>query len=387
MPSSIHPVAGTQVYLAQSINTIQFTDEFRIFKPNRAFHCRSQRDNFGPLNLSSIVHFIRALEQEVADYPDAKIVLCIEEGRRELTNAVYLLGAYLILKFHMCPTEVMARFAWLDSDQLAPYRDASFLEPDFCLSISDCFRALARGKALAWVRYAARGYMWGAVDIDEYRHYDQPANGDVHELVPGELVALPSPVDLDGADFRDGPDGVRAFSPAYAAETLRDLGVTTLVRLNAAPYNAAPLTARGIRVVDLPCPDAGRPPDAAVAAFVREMDAADGPVAVHCATGRAQTGTLAALHLMRSHGFTARAAMGWLRIVRPGSVIGEQQRFLSDVGAALGRLRGRPRGGRNLQAAGGGDSDSQWPAAPPRALGLKPVPEGEEAAPEGEEAT
>ena len=36
-----------------------------------------------------------------------------------------------------------------------------------------------------------------------------------------------------------------------------------------------------------------------------------------------RTGTLIALWLMRSHGFTAREAMGWLRIMRPGSVIEE----------------------------------------------------------------
>jgi hypothetical protein len=33
---------------------------------------------------------------------------------------------------------------------------------------------------------------------------------------------------------------------------------------------------------------------------------------------------------MKHHGFTAREAMGWLRIVRPGSVIGQQQQFLCD---------------------------------------------------------
>jgi hypothetical protein len=34
---------------------------------------------------------------------------------------------------------------------------------------------------------------------------------------------------------------------------------------------------------------------------------------------------------MRSCGFTAREAMGWLRIMRPGSVIGEQQHYLCAV--------------------------------------------------------
>ena len=59
--------------------------------------------------------------------------------------------------------------------------------------------------------------------------------------------------------------------------------------------------------------------------------AAPGAVAVHCAAGLGRTGTQMALYMMmRHHGFAAREAMGWLRIMRPGSVIGEQQHFLCE---------------------------------------------------------
>jgi hypothetical protein len=67
------------------------------------------------------------------------------------------------------------------------------------------------------------------------------------------------------------------------------------------------------------------------AVFFRIVDAAPGAVAVHCLAGLGRTGTLIALYMMRTHGFTARAAMGWLRLMRPGSVIGEQQDFLCTV--------------------------------------------------------
>ena len=371
MPTFIHSVIGDQVHLAQSVSGIRFEGAFRSFRPEIAFQYLSYGDDFGPLNLSSIIEFIRALDQEIANHPDAMIVFCIDEGRRMLTNAVCLLGSYMILKLGFSPATVMASFHWLDPSHLTPYRDATFLKADFDLLLDDCFCALFRSQTHGWVRYAARGYMWGSVDVDEYRHYDQPANGDVHQLIPGKLIALQSPKDLDGAAFCDGPDGSRTFSPAYMADLLLDLGAATLVRLNQAQYNTGPVEARGIRVVDLPCPDGGRPPDAVIAAFIRTVDAAPGAVAVHCATGRDQTATLAALYLMRAHGVTAREAMGWLRIVRPGSVVGDQQRFLCEVGAALCRLRSRTGSGEPATDLGAPIS-----AAPPSLRGaLEPVPE------------
>jgi cell division cycle 14 len=51
-------------------------------------------------------------------------------------------------------------------------------------------------------------------------------------------------------------------------------------------------------------------------------------VKILCSAGLGRTGTLIACYMMKHHGFTAREAIAWLRVCRPGSVIGHQQWFL-----------------------------------------------------------
>ena len=170
--------------------------------------------------------------------------------------------------------------------------------------------------------------MWGKINIPQFENYTDPANGDVQEVVPGKFVAFRSPLNLGGQEYFDTKIDVRLFSPAYFVEIFQDMGVSTVIRLNQPRYHAKTFTWHGFQYFDLSFKGSTCPPNSMVAAFFQIVDAAPGAVAVHCDTGIGRTGTLIALWLMRTHGFTAREAMGWLRIMRPGSVIGEQQHYL-----------------------------------------------------------
>ena len=57
---------------------------------------------------------------------------------------------------------------------------------------------------------------------------------------------------------------------------------------------------------------------------------AEGALAVHCKAGLGRTGSLIGSYMMKHYRFTAAEAIAWIRICRPGSVIGPQQNWLEE---------------------------------------------------------
>jgi cell division cycle 14 len=274
----------------------------------------------------------------MADHPQKKIVYCVSIGRRNVTHAAFLLGAYLVLALKQSPEGVWERFRTYK--HFEHYRDATYSPSRFNLTLLDCWRGLASGESLGWIGKSPDDGMY---DMEEYDHYNSSINGELHMVVPGKFFAFRGPKStFNGQDYED-VDGTRTFSPSYYVNIFRELGVSTVIRLNAPQYNPSAFMAAGIEHYDLPFDDCTPPSQAVVARFLRIVDAAPGAIAVHCLAGLGRTGTLVAVFLMLAHGFTARDAIAWLRVIRPGCVIGEQQRYLCQVEAqiAAAALRGR----------------------------------------------
>ena len=224
------------------------------------------------------------------------------------------------------------------------YRDAQSCPPDFRLDVEDCWQGVERANILGWM---------GQMDLEECSHCNNPLEGDLHTLIPEKLIAFRGPVQLlDSREYAD-IGGVRSFAPPPKS-TLPEHGRDDSNPAQLSAIRPAPFEAAGIRFVhiDLGERPESLPPASPLLAFLDALAAADGAVAVHCADGLGRIGTVAATRLMEAHGFGAREAIGWIRVVRPGSVVGAQQRFLCRLGDALDQLRSA-RGGdpANVSAA------------------------------------
>ena len=104
--------------------------------------------------------------------------------------------------------------------------------------------------------------------------------------------------------------------------------MAAVVRLNRPLYDGRRFGDAGFRMHELYFPDGSCPPPALAARFLELAEAEPGALAVHCKAGLGRTGVLICSYLIKHHGFTAAEAIGYIRVVRPGSVIGLQQNYL-----------------------------------------------------------
>jgi cell division cycle 14 len=100
------------------------------------------------------------------------------------------------------------------------------------------------------------------------------------------------------------------------------------LRLNEPKYDKRRFVKNGIEHTDLFFVDGSTPPDSVVHKFMDLAEREPGAMAIHCKAGLGRTGTLIGLYAMKHFKIPATAFIGWIRIARPGSILGPQQHYL-----------------------------------------------------------
>ncbi|KAF8072515.1 CDC14A [Scenedesmus sp. PABB004] len=288
--------------------------------------------DFGPLNLGKTYRFCehtRALLQARAPHaPHAeaerlgkRLYLCTGPAPQAWANAAVLVGAFEVLYLNRSPEEAYAPLAC--QAPYMPFRDASCGVPTFNLQPIDCIRGLAKARDVGFID--ASGGSW-RFDLDEYEHYEQVENGDLNWIVPGKLVAFSGPA-ARPTDYV----GFRAMVPEDYWDYFGRRGVRGVVRLNKKVYDRKRFLDGGFAHTELYFPDGSCPSQDILLRFLALAEAAPGALAVHCKAGLGRTGVLICSYIMKHYGFTAEEVIGYIRICRPGSVIGPQQGFIKDI--------------------------------------------------------
>ncbi|XP_074237452.1 dual specificity protein phosphatase CDC14A isoform X5 [Saimiri boliviensis] len=219
--------------------------------------------DFGPLNLAMVyryccklnkklkpkknfqnIPFLRKLESYSLSRKKIVHYTCFDQRKR--ANAAFLIGAYAVIYLKKTPEEAYRALLSGSNPPYLPFRDASFGNCTYNLTILDCLQGIRKGLQHGFFDFET-------FDVDEYEHYERVENGDFNWIVPGKFLA---------------------FSGPHPKSKIENAGL-----------------------------------------------------------GR--TGTLIACYVMKHYRFTHGEIIAWIRICRPGSIIGPQQHFLEEKQASL----------------------------------------------------
>jgi len=275
--------------------------------------------DFGPLDLGKTYRFVTELEKLLKDpnYSKSKFFHHTSVDSAKRSNAACLMGCFQVIILGRTAEEAWEPFSKVQP-AFAEYRDAGYTNSTYRLSILDTLRGLEYAMKLKWFDVKT-------FNLRDYEFYEKVENGDLNWVVPGKFIGFSGPSSVS----RD-PDGYKRFTPEDYVPIFKKNGVTMVIRLNQKQYEKDRFTKNGIKHKEIYFLDGSCPSDDLIEEFIATCEQEKGSIAVHCKAGLGRTGSMIACYIMKHYKFPAAAFIGWIRLARPGSILGPQQQFLID---------------------------------------------------------
>ncbi|EDL12385.1 mCG2012 [Mus musculus] len=283
-----------RLYFATLRNRPKSTINIHYFSIDEELVYENFYADFGPLNLAMVYRYCCKLNKKL--------------------KVIYL---------KKTPEEAYRALLSGSNPPYLPFRDASFGNCTYNLTVLDCLQGIRKGLQHGFFDFET-------FDAEEYEHYERVENGDFNWIVPGKFLAFSGPHPKSKIE-----NGYPLHAPEAYFPYFKKNNVTTIVRLNKKIYEAKRFTDAGFEHYDLFFIDGSTPSDNIVRRFLNICENTEGAIAVHCKAGLGRTGTLIACYVMKHYRFTHAEIIAWIRICRPGSIIGPQQHFLKEKQASL----------------------------------------------------
>lgn len=259
------------------------------------------------------------MELEAASKANRLVIQYSWMDKEKRLNSAFAIGAYAIIFLNKTADDVYKLLTNNETQVFTKFNDASAVLSEYKLTLLDCLRATEKAFKYGFFNFDDFNYL-------EYEHYEIVESGDFNWIVPNKFIAFCGPHLLSGTDNK----GYTHHAPDKYFEYFSKNNVTTIVRLNYKFYEASSFTDAGFKHYDLIFRDGSTPSDTILNQFIDICERTDGAIAVHCKAGLGRTGSLIGAYIMKHYRFTAMETIAWIRLCRPGSVIGHQQQWMEE---------------------------------------------------------